>query len=328
MLPFLTIQRQRCIKFSVLRAQDFYTPLALNCPKGQQLTALEVYKNQSPKYFCKSMPSSWQKVVYTPPICIRYASHLCRDASAEVLGSGVVGTFPTDSGGHCSCNRVGLAHNGKRAERQKWQENGKSLPDQNWRKHGESGQFLGRFRPLFLILGRGQFSTFSTIFPILGHFGTLSIAWQPRTIATLQTSFEMTTFNFLGGDSPPTLFIHLPFVVATNRKPFQGSRHLRPLELEPPEGKPPHLKTQVDKASQWRICEVVGKNQDTYFTPPPPALLTSFLHLRQKGKHCVRKRGSPCSEDDCLGSCMQWENSLTKPGTKFSFETWGPDASP
>ena len=22
------------------------------------------------RYFCKSMPSSWQKVVYTPPICI------------------------------------------------------------------------------------------------------------------------------------------------------------------------------------------------------------------------------------------------------------------
>ena len=46
--PFLAIQRQRCIKFRVLRAQDFYTPLALNCQKGQQLPALEVHKNQSP----------------------------------------------------------------------------------------------------------------------------------------------------------------------------------------------------------------------------------------------------------------------------------------
>ena len=43
-LPFLTIQRQRCIKFWVLRAQDVYTQLALICQKG----ALEVYKNQSP----------------------------------------------------------------------------------------------------------------------------------------------------------------------------------------------------------------------------------------------------------------------------------------
>ena len=33
--PFLTIQRQRYVKFRVLRAQDFYTPLPLNCQKGQ-----------------------------------------------------------------------------------------------------------------------------------------------------------------------------------------------------------------------------------------------------------------------------------------------------
>ena len=47
-LPFLSIQHQRCIKCRVFRAQDFYTPLALNCQKGQHLPALEVYKNQSP----------------------------------------------------------------------------------------------------------------------------------------------------------------------------------------------------------------------------------------------------------------------------------------
>ena len=47
-LPFLTIQRQWCIKFRVLRAQNVYTPLALNCQKGQHLAALEVYKNRSP----------------------------------------------------------------------------------------------------------------------------------------------------------------------------------------------------------------------------------------------------------------------------------------
>ena len=57
-LPFLTIQRQRCIKFRVLRAQDFYTPLPLNCQKGQRLPAPEVYKNQSPTcQFGLSSPS-------------------------------------------------------------------------------------------------------------------------------------------------------------------------------------------------------------------------------------------------------------------------------
>ena len=47
-LPFLTIQRQRCIKLRVVGEQDFYTPLALNSQKGQHLPAPEVYKNQSP----------------------------------------------------------------------------------------------------------------------------------------------------------------------------------------------------------------------------------------------------------------------------------------
>ena len=48
MLPFCRFQRQRCIKIRVLRAQDFYTPLALKTVKGQHLPALVVYKNQSP----------------------------------------------------------------------------------------------------------------------------------------------------------------------------------------------------------------------------------------------------------------------------------------
>ena len=48
-LPFCRFQRQRCIKIRVLRAQDFYTPLALKTAKGQHLPALEVYKNQSPR---------------------------------------------------------------------------------------------------------------------------------------------------------------------------------------------------------------------------------------------------------------------------------------
>ena len=50
-LPFSPIQRQRCIKLRVLRAHDFYTPL--NCEEGQHLSALEVYKNQSPKFWLR-----------------------------------------------------------------------------------------------------------------------------------------------------------------------------------------------------------------------------------------------------------------------------------
>ena len=48
-LPFCRFQRQRCMKIRALRAQDFYTPLALKTAKGQHLPALEVYKNQSPR---------------------------------------------------------------------------------------------------------------------------------------------------------------------------------------------------------------------------------------------------------------------------------------
>ena len=47
-LPFLTSQRQRCIKILCPKDPEFHTPLALNCQKGQHLPALEVYKNQSP----------------------------------------------------------------------------------------------------------------------------------------------------------------------------------------------------------------------------------------------------------------------------------------
>ena len=59
-LPFLTIQRQRCIKFRVFKEQTFYTPLALNCQKGQHLPALEVYKKSVPhkkfSFYCFFLP--------------------------------------------------------------------------------------------------------------------------------------------------------------------------------------------------------------------------------------------------------------------------------
>ena len=46
------------------------------------------------RYLCKSMASSWQKVVHTPPICIKIRPQLYRDTFAEVSGSGVVGPLP------------------------------------------------------------------------------------------------------------------------------------------------------------------------------------------------------------------------------------------
>ena len=46
LLPFSAPAVQK--KIRVLRAQDFYTPVALKTAKGQHLPALEVYKNQSP----------------------------------------------------------------------------------------------------------------------------------------------------------------------------------------------------------------------------------------------------------------------------------------
>ena len=43
------IQRQRCIQILCPEDPDFYTPLALNCQKGQHLPAQEVYKISLPK---------------------------------------------------------------------------------------------------------------------------------------------------------------------------------------------------------------------------------------------------------------------------------------
>ena len=57
-LPFCCFQCQWCIKIRVLRAQDFYTLLALKTAKGQHLPALVVYKNQSPRY---DGTTSWLK---------------------------------------------------------------------------------------------------------------------------------------------------------------------------------------------------------------------------------------------------------------------------
>ena len=78
-LPFCRFQRQRCIKSRVLRAQDFYTPLALKTAKGQHLPALVVYKNQSPIFFlqenacfCRKVPFSFGKGIFlqeNPSFC-------------------------------------------------------------------------------------------------------------------------------------------------------------------------------------------------------------------------------------------------------------------
>ena len=60
-MPFLTVQRQRCIEFRVLRALDFYTPLALNCQKRAAPPSTEVENNSDhthPPYLQKICPEN------------------------------------------------------------------------------------------------------------------------------------------------------------------------------------------------------------------------------------------------------------------------------
>ena len=55
-LPFLTIQRQQCIKFRVLRAQDLYTPLSLKCQKGSTSQHRRCIKISLPYIVCGVSP--------------------------------------------------------------------------------------------------------------------------------------------------------------------------------------------------------------------------------------------------------------------------------
>ena len=50
-LSFSTIQRQRCIKILCPKDPELYTPLPLNCRKGQNVAALEVNKISPPFLF-------------------------------------------------------------------------------------------------------------------------------------------------------------------------------------------------------------------------------------------------------------------------------------
>ena len=61
-LPFCRFQRQRCIKIRVLRAQDFYTLLALKCQTSQHLPALDEnnFDHPHPPILAKK---------YAPKIC-------------------------------------------------------------------------------------------------------------------------------------------------------------------------------------------------------------------------------------------------------------------
>ena len=69
MLPLLTIQRQRCIKFRILRAWDFYTPLALNSRKRQHLSAPEMYKKSVSHSFPEKVAAESSKVPCGGPQC-------------------------------------------------------------------------------------------------------------------------------------------------------------------------------------------------------------------------------------------------------------------
>ena len=41
---------------------EFYTPLALSCQKEQHLSALEVYKNQSPNFYSSLSRQTWHQL--------------------------------------------------------------------------------------------------------------------------------------------------------------------------------------------------------------------------------------------------------------------------
>ena len=62
------------------------------------------------RYFCKSMPSFWQRVAHTPPICITIRLPFVLRYFAEVSGSGVVGTPPNKKLAILSCQEE-VSHN-------------------------------------------------------------------------------------------------------------------------------------------------------------------------------------------------------------------------
>ena len=85
-----------------------------------------------------------------------------------------------DSFEHYGCNRAGLLHNGKRAERQKWGKNGKNVENLPRSKTGKNGEkipkkwkiglifhFFGIFRPFFPHFRSGQIFH---VFPFFSHF--------------------------------------------------------------------------------------------------------------------------------------------------------------
>ena len=101
-LSFLTNQRQRCIKCRVLRAQDLYTTLALNCEQGQRLPALEVYKeaiSQGRAGVWGSGPPvrqrSWRQQMGLCPEPVRERSFQIISAGQE-RGKGRVGIISED----------------------------------------------------------------------------------------------------------------------------------------------------------------------------------------------------------------------------------------
>ena len=72
-------------------------PLSLRSGESNQPltpTLLKSIAIHLSRYFCKSMPSAWQELDIQHQFVSLYGSHLYRDAFAEVLGSGIVGTPP------------------------------------------------------------------------------------------------------------------------------------------------------------------------------------------------------------------------------------------
>ena len=126
---------------------------------------------------------------HEPKLCAQTLCCSCMGGSAGVPLRSRFVNEPTQHQLFLDCNHAGLAHNGKRVERQNGKEwkNVESRPD--W-KSGKSGQNMPIFKififllPFLPISDRGQLPLFSHFSPCLA-FGPFSIVDQARLIAIL-----------------------------------------------------------------------------------------------------------------------------------------------
>ena len=93
-LPFLKIQRQRCIQFRVLRRGNFYAQLPLNCQKGGASQHLRCIKINLPKNNIKYLDlpskqkSAWINFGFKKVKLERNADNSGREFWAWIFGGG------------------------------------------------------------------------------------------------------------------------------------------------------------------------------------------------------------------------------------------------